>query len=157
MNIFITVGTTPFDTLIRFCDEKLDPALSITMQISNDASYIPKRFDSFKFTSDIVSYYQNADLVITHAGAGTIFSLLEMQKRIIVFPNLDRDDSHQKDLAGVVEKKKWGLVCWQYQDLPELIDRAGDFPIVPYERQVFSGGPYIDTLVRKLYFGMHQK
>jgi beta-1,4-N-acetylglucosaminyltransferase len=153
MNIFITVGTTPFDTLIRFCDENLDSALAMTMQISNDAAYIPKRFDYFKFTNDIISCYQNADLVITHAGAGTIFSLLEMRKRIIVFPNLDRDDSHQKDLAGVVEKNKWGLVCRHYQDLPELIERAGDFPIVSYERQEFSGGPYIDKIVRKLYFG----
>ena len=32
MRIFITVGTTPFDKLIRFCDENLDPALEITIQ-----------------------------------------------------------------------------------------------------------------------------
>jgi beta-1,4-N-acetylglucosaminyltransferase len=152
MRIFITVGTTPFDTLIRFCDENLDSALEVTMQVSNDASYIPKRFDSFKFTDDIISCYQNADLVITHAGAGTIFTLLEMRKRIIVFPNLDRDDSHQKDLAGVVEKNKWGLVCWSYQKLPELIMSALNFPMVPYQRQEFFGGPYIDNIIRKLYF-----
>lgn len=152
MKIFITVGTTPFDTLIRFCDENLDSALAVTMQISHDASYIPKRFDYLKFTSDIVSCYQNADLVITHAGAGTIFTLLEMRKRIIVVPNLDRDDSHQKDLAGVVSSKKWGLVCWHYQELPELIVSAINYPIVPYERQEFFGGPYLDTILRKQYF-----
>jgi beta-1,4-N-acetylglucosaminyltransferase len=155
MKIFVTVGTTPFDTLIRFCDENLDSSLAITMQISNDASYIPKRFDHIKFTKDIISSYQSADLVITHAGAGTIFTLLEMRKRIIVVPNLDRDDSHQKDLAGVVEKRNWGLVCWHYQDLPELIVRAIDFLMVPYERQEFFGGPYIDNIVRKLYFGVN--
>ena len=156
MKILITVGTTPFDNLIRFCDENLDPTLEITMQVSNDASYVPNRFDYFKFTNDIISCYQNADLVITHAGAGTIFTLLEMRKRIIVFPNLDRDDSHQKDLAGIVSRKKWGLVCWHYQDLPELIVRAIDFPIVPYEHQEFLGGPYINNIVRKLYFGVNQ-
>lgn len=154
MIILITVGTTPFDDLIRFCDENLDSALTITMQISNEASYIPKRFDYFKFTNDIISCYRNADLVITHAGAGTIFTLLEMRKRIIVVPNLDRDDSHQKDLADVVSRKKWGLVCWRYQDLPELIVRAIDFPISLYEHQAFFGGPYINKIVRKLYFGV---
>jgi len=152
MKILITVGTTPFDNLIRFCDENLDSALAVTMQISNEACYIPKRFEYFKFTNDITSYYQSADLVITHAGAGTVFTLLEMCKHIIVCPNLDRDDSHQKDLAGVVSRKKWGLVCWHYQDLHELIARASDFPIVPYERQEFFGGPYINKIVRKLYF-----
>lgn len=152
MKIFITVGTTPFETLIRFCDENLDSALAITMQISNDASYIPKRFDYFKFTKDIISFYQSADLIITHAGAGTIFTLLEMSKRIIVVPNLERDDSHQKDLAGVVSSNKWGLVCWQYQELPELVMSALHFPMVPYQRQEFFGGPYIDDIIRRQYF-----
>jgi beta-1,4-N-acetylglucosaminyltransferase len=152
MRIFITVGTTPFDKLIRFCDEELDSALAITMQISNDAHYVPQRFEYFKFADDIISCYQSADLVITHAGAGTIFTLLEMGKRIIVVPNLERDDSHQKDLAGVVSRKKWGLVCWHFQELPELIARAPEFSMVPYERQKFFGGPYIDGIVRELYF-----
>lgn len=153
MKILITVGTTPYDKLIRFCDENLDSALAITLQISNNAVYIPTRFEYFKFTNDIISCYRNADLVITHAGAGSIFTLLEMGKRIIVCPNLDRDDSHQKDLAGVVFRKKWGQVCWDYQDLPGLIESANDFPMMPYERQEFSGGPYISDMVRKLYFG----
>jgi len=157
MRILITVGTTPFDTLIRFCDENLDSALDMTMQISNDAIYIPKMFDYFKFTKDIISRYQSADLVITHAGAGTIFTLLEMRKRIIVFPNLDRDDSHQKDLADVVSRNKWGLVCWHYKDLPDLIVRAIDFPIVPYEHQAFFGGPCINNIIRKLYFRVNPK
>jgi beta-1,4-N-acetylglucosaminyltransferase len=152
MKIFITVGTTPFDSLIRFCDENLDQALTITMQISKDATYIPKRFDHITFTGDIHSYYQSADLVVTHAGAGTIFTLLEMRKRIIVVPNLDRDDSHQKDLAGVVEKKQWGLVCWRFQDISELIERVSDFPAVPYQRQEFFGGTHIDAIIEKKYF-----
>jgi beta-1,4-N-acetylglucosaminyltransferase len=156
MKIFITVGTTPFDALIRFCDENLDAALVVTMQISNDASYIPKRFDSFKFTKDIISCYQDADIIITHAGAGTIFTLLEMGKRIIVVPNLDRDDSHQKDLAGVVERNKWGLVCWSNQDLAELVMSAQHFTMTPYQRQEFFGGPYINKMVNKLYSGVNK-
>ncbi len=152
MKILITVGTTPFDALIRFCDENLDPALAVTMQISDDASYIPWKFEYFKFTRDIISYYHRSDIVITHAGAGTIFSLLEMRKRIIIVPNLDRDDSHQKDLAEVVSRKKWGLVCWRYQDLPDLIVHASKIPLELYRRQEFFGGPYINKVVNELYF-----
>jgi beta-1,4-N-acetylglucosaminyltransferase len=151
MRILITVGTTPFDKLIRFCDEKLDASLAITMQISNDASYIPRRFGYFNYDKDIMSSYRSADLVITHAGAGTIFTLLELQKRIIVVPNLERDDSHQKDLSEVVARKKWGLVCWNFAALPDLIADSLHFNILPYEHQRFFGGSYIDNMVRQLY------
>lgn len=151
MRILITVGTTPFDKLIRFCDENLDASLAITMQISNAASYIPRRFDYFNYAHDIIFSYQSADLVISHAGAGTIFTLLEMQKRIVVVPNLDRDDSHQKDLSDVVARKKWGLVCWHFEALPDLITHSIHFDILPYEHQRFFGGRYIDNMVRDLY------
>jgi len=121
------------------------------MQISNAASYIPRRFDYFNYANDIISSYQGADLVITHAGAGTIFTLLEMQKRIVVVPNLERDDSHQKDLSDVVARKKWGLVCWHFEALPDLIVHSTHFNMLPYEHQKFFGGGYIDNMVRELY------
>jgi len=156
MRILITVGTTPFDQLIRFCDENLSSTLAITMQISDRAHYVPRRFASFRFTHDILARYRDADLVITHAGAGTIFTLLEMRKRIIVVPNLERNDRHQKDIANVVSQKKWGLVCWHYRDIPVLIERAADFPMTPYERKEFSGGTYIDTIINELYFSANQ-
>lgn len=150
MKILITVGTTPFDSLIRFCDENLDMSLDVTMQISIGASYIPKRFVCFKFANDILKHYREADVVITHAGAGTIFTLLEMGKRIVVFPNLDRDDRHQQDLAAVVGHRRWGIVCWRFEDLPEIIASAADFRMTPYENE-FCGGPYISGMIRDLY------
>jgi len=152
MKILITVGTTPFDKLIRYCDEKLNESLMITMQISNNARYIPKRFAYFRFANNIISYYTSADLVITHAGAGSIFTLLEMKKRIIVIPNLERDDHHQNDLANIVSSKQWGLVCWNYEDLPSLIERSIKFPLVPYERKEFFGGQFLDELIKQTYF-----
>jgi len=151
MKVLITVGTTPFDKLIRYCDEHLSSSLAVTMQISSNARYIPRRFAAFKFTDDVRLCYQDADLVVTHAGAGTIFTLLEMRKRIIVVPNLERDDRHQKDLASIVSQKRWGLVCWRYQDLPALIERAADFALTPYERKEFTGGPYIESIIKAVY------
>lgn len=151
MRILVTVGTTPFDDLVRVCDEKLDAALTLTIQISNTARYVPKRFPYFRFADKITPYYESADLVIAHAGAGTVFRLLDMGKRLIVVPNLKRDDCHQKDLAAVVARKKWALVCWRLEDLPGLISGAFEQPLAAYERQEFFGGSYINRIIDALY------
>ena len=82
----------------------------------------------------------------------SLLKLLEMRKLIIVCPNLERDDGHQKDIASHVYLKNWGIVCWNFKELPNLIDQAADFQITQYERKEFSGGPFIDKVVQDLYF-----
>jgi Uncharacterized conserved protein len=153
MKVLVTVGTTPFDSLIRFCDENMSPDLDLTLQLSDKGVYLPKRFRFFRFADNITEYYDESDVVVTHAGAGTVFSLLEMGKRIIVVPNLDRDDGHQKDLAKEIAQKRWGLVCWELDTLPRLIQEVTTCELAPYERRKFSGGPLINAMIRKLYFG----
>ena len=152
MKVLVTVGTTPFDSLIRFCDENLSSDFDLTLQLSNKGIYLPKRFNFFRFADNIAEYYDNSDVVITHAGAGTIFNLLERGKHIIVVPNLDRDDGHQRDLAEIISQKKWGLVCWELDTLPALIEKAATCELLPYDGQKFSGGPFINELIKNLYF-----
>jgi len=152
MKVLVTVGTTPFDSLIRFCDENLSSDLELTLQVSDKGIYLPKKSQFFRFADNIAEYYDKSDVVVTHAGAGTVFNLLEMGKRIIVVPNLDRDDGHQKDLAKVISQKKWGLVCWDMDTLPQLIEKVTTCELVPYDRQKFSGGPFINAMIKNLYF-----
>ena len=90
MRILVTVGTTRFDSLIKYLDETfagLD--FEFTFQIA-DGKYEPVNFPFFTFSSDINTYYKESDLVICHAGAGTIYKLLESRKKVIIVPNTER-------------------------------------------------------------------
>lgn len=53
----------------------------------------------FTYTHSIQDYYQVADLVITRAGAGTLFELLFFNKKSLVVPLITSTTDHQKDNA----------------------------------------------------------
>lgn len=123
MNIFVTVGTTPFDTLIEAIDTfNFKERLNITMQIST-GKYVPKNYKFFDFTERINEYYEQANIVVTHAGAGSIYNLLEKGKKIIIVPNLDRIDKHQDEISNYVYKNNYGKVCYSIKEIGENIEK----------------------------------
>ena len=75
MNILVTVGTTRFDALVE--EAKLLKTDDVFIQHAN-----PKLesdiHNGVTFANDIQRYYQQADLIICHAGAGTVYHLLEL-------------------------------------------------------------------------------
>ncbi|HEQ3534789.1 TPA: glycosyltransferase [Vibrio parahaemolyticus] len=127
MKIFVTVGTTKFDTLIRAVDFSSDTeSHQYTYQIA-DGEYKPSSGSYFTFTSDIEDYYNQADIVITHAGAGSIYGLLERNKTIIIVPNLDRVDKHQSDIADFMEEGGYARVCYNMEIIGEIINSVVEF------------------------------
>lgn len=110
--IFITVGTTRFDLL---CDYIVtEPVLTalkkigckeITFQIGNSNAE-PGEFEKngikitmYRFKDSILDDIKNADLVISHAGAGSCLESLEANKPLLVVVNEDLMDNHQLELA----------------------------------------------------------
>lgn len=112
MKILITVGTTPFDNLIKVADEQLSQSHELVFQIS-EGGYKPKSGQSFKFTDDIEQCYLDADLIISHGGAGTIYRVLELDKKLIIVPNLDRIDHHQLDICDFMQKNNHAAI-WDH-------------------------------------------
>ncbi len=99
--IFVVVGTQePFDRLIKYIDEWSAVSLytDIIAQISN-AKYIPKNFQWFDFITPEAfdDQFKNAELIISHAGMGTIISALQYSKPIIVMPRLAKFHEHRND------------------------------------------------------------
>lgn len=138
MKIFVTVGTTSFDKMIEKVDNFFlkESDFNVTFQIA-DGKYIPVSGKYFSYTDKIYDYYNEADVVITHAGAGTIYTLLEMEKKIIAIPNLERIDKHQKDLAKYMESNNYLMVCWDYENLPFVIGSIRDFTPSKYKKNHF--------------------
>jgi beta-1,4-N-acetylglucosaminyltransferase len=128
MKIFITVGTTKFDALIKYIDTA--PCFrnfDIEFQIA-DGKYAPRNHPYITFVDSgaVNNKYQEADVIITHAGQGTIFKLLRMGKKVIVVPNLERTDKHQLDIAGYVQKNNYALVALNLAQLESLLDTIRD-------------------------------
>lgn len=138
MKIFITVGTTQFDSMIKAVDDFAQQSKSnnFTFQIAT-GRYIPKNGYSFSFTQDIDDYYNNSDLIITHAGAGSIYHLLKISKKIIIIPNLERADKHQLDIAKYMDENNFALVCYKLNDLSKMINESKSFSPHPFKKESF--------------------
>lgn len=150
MNILVTVGTTAFDDLIENIDRLFgnDTEVKIVAQTSSSAKYTPKNIDYFEFSDSFQSYIDSADLVITHAGAGSVYSMLEMGKRLIVVPNLTRADNHQIELAKYVQDSSFAISCFDLTDIKTCIHKAKDMNFRPYQCDKFFGHCIIRGLMK---------
>lgn len=99
--IFVTAGTQlPFDRLIEVIDEIAGrhPEIEFVVQALK-SDYKAKHIKILDFISpaDFNNYVDNSELIIAHAGMGTIISALVKQKPIIVFPRLTKYKEHRNE------------------------------------------------------------
>jgi len=100
--IFVTVGSMfPFDRLIRSVDELVQQGViegEIEAQIG-DGSYEPKHMPFVRFLSkpEFETRLQRAEMIIAHAGAGTIAQALAYQKPLLVLPRQKKFAEHVND------------------------------------------------------------
>ncbi|KAM4696996.1 UDP-N-acetylglucosamine transferase subunit ALG13-like [Rhinophrynus dorsalis] len=111
-SVFVTVGTTSFDELIScVSDERIVTILKdlgykgLVLQIGRGAVE-PKPYKTLNFTLEVFRYkdslaenIRNADLVISHAGAGSCLETLGEGKPLIVVINEKLMSNHQIELA----------------------------------------------------------
>jgi len=71
---------------------------------------------------------KNSDLVISHAGAGSIMTTLVNNKPLILVPRLKKYgevvDDHQLELAREMEKQGRAIVAYDTNDLGKKIEEA---------------------------------
>ncbi|WGZ94049.1 MAG: PssE/Cps14G family polysaccharide biosynthesis glycosyltransferase [Candidatus Thiothrix putei] len=149
--ILVITGTTGFDSLVRKIDEsrELEQNYEITLQIG-EGVYHPKYKAWFDFDKSLRDKLADYDFFITHAGAGTIFMLLEHKKRVLVVPNVERPDKHQAELANYVRSQKLCAVCDHVQEIvPAIlaIDRHTQH-LQPYEKVEFNA---VREVLRYIY------
>jgi UDP-N-acetylglucosamine transferase subunit ALG13 len=130
--IFVTVGTQkfPFDRLIKKLDELVEQNIvkeEIIVQ-SGYSNYQPKNFDCYKILdgNEVSKLYNNARIIISHAGTSSIIQGLKLNKKIIVVPREQKFgehvDDHQLEIAKMFEKRN---LVFSLYDI-DLLDRAID-------------------------------
>ena len=101
MMIFVTAGTQlPFDRLMKAVDEMVADLKDTTIVVqAKNAVYKPKNFKILHFLAptEFDICINEADLIISHAGMGTIITALVKKKPIIVVPRLVKFQEHRNE------------------------------------------------------------
>ena len=143
--IFVILGTQKFqlNRLLKTLDQYVEKGLikdRIVAQIGY-SDYLPRWYEYVEFLNkeEFDSMIQEADVVISHSGVGSIISALNAKKPVIVFPRLakyrEHIDDHQMEIAYAFSKKKYVLSCNEEDDLLELLDKCKTFPFATYVSQ----------------------
>lgn len=130
--VLVTVGTTRFDALTQAVDSiqfiKILESKGYTRLIIQIGSseYIPQkvcpgskqehdggydvsetgfRVEWFRYTPSLKAIMSECSLVISHAGAGSIFESLSAGIDLIAVPNADLMDNHQADLSSHLKRQ----------------------------------------------------
>lgn len=131
--IFVTVGTGKFEKLVKAAD-KLGKNIKEKIIIQKGSSMCDvKNVKCFDFTDEFDKYVEEADLIISHGGAGTIFDLLNKNKKIIALANLNRTDKHQKEILEALGKEDHLIHCKDF-NLKGALTKAKKFKYKKYKK-----------------------
>ncbi|KAG6845736.1 hypothetical protein H0H87_005002 [Tephrocybe sp. NHM501043] len=162
MLAFVTVGSTRFDSLVQsvLSPEVLSNLRSkgyaqLVVQCGNSIFEHSSLIDSggqlvvekegvgielWKFKPTLQDDYERADLVISHAGSGTILDVLRLGKPLLVVVNPTLLDNHQQELATALA----GLRHLQHSSIPNLAQTISNFepsslvPFPPFDGSRFA-------------------
>ncbi|MDO3628854.1 glycosyltransferase [Mucilaginibacter sp. BT774] len=137
--IFVTTGTQiPFDRLIRAIDE-VHPYLGDVELIVQVAESVYKaenfKIQEFIAPKEFDDYFDRAELIISHAGMGTIISAFVKNKPILVMPRLAKYGEHRNDhqLATATRFDELGYINVAYteEELKEKLKSLQRTPLKP--------------------------
>lgn len=130
--IFVTVGSTDFDALIRAMDEiagRLDEP--VVMQIGS-GKYLPVHAaEYFRYALLLDPYYDRAEVIVSHGGLGTIMEAIHKGKRLVAVSNPDRYDAHQEDILGFLAAGGHLIWCRELDRLADELQGARAWEPVP--------------------------
>jgi beta-1,4-N-acetylglucosaminyltransferase len=161
--VLVTVGSTHFEELIKVVDtqEFVDfiwerGYKKLVIQYGPKAKHIPGpaieticenkdvELECFAQTSEFAKYMQSADLIISHAGAGSIMEGLSLGKAMMVVVNDTLMHNHQVELALAMSENQHAY----YTNPRDLLNSlaTADFsslaPLPPAQTHAF--GTFLD-------------
>lgn len=140
--ILVIVGSLHlhFDRLLKKMDE-IAPVLNekVVMQ-TGSSDYEPKNVEWFHFESEerIEELYDECDIIVCHAGAGTILNGLIRDKPVVMVPRRkmynEVTNDHQLMLASKIESMGRGITVLDVEELESAVRQALKESLMPFEK-----------------------
>lgn len=152
--IFVTVGTQlPFDRLVKTVEKwALESQTHDVFAQTGASNYQPSAISSSRFlgVDEFDERVAAAELLISHAGMGSIITAMEMSKPIVVMPRLAKFGEHRNDhqLATVSKFSKLSnvFVAESEAHLAKTIDAALSVNSITIESELASRNALISSI-----------
>lgn len=144
MKILITIGsmserkfTRLFKIIDEFCAEGFLDGRDIIAQVGFD-HYHSDYYQCFDMIPDeqFKQLIDQSDLIISHAGTGTVTSCIKKKKKVIVFPRLEKYqehyDNHQMDLTTLFVTQGYVRSAIDKEELRKEISEIDCFHPTPF-------------------------
>ncbi|CAH1790731.1 unnamed protein product [Owenia fusiformis] len=158
--VFVTVGTTSFDDLIKsVCQPKTCQILNkggygkLLLQVGR-GDYEPQadmisglNIEHYRYKDSIADDIKHASLVISHAGAGSVFEALGAERPLIVVINEKLMGNHQVELAAQLQEDNhlYYTTCSNLQQCLKTMDLKTLVPYTPGTPETFRN--YLDKIM----------
>ena len=140
--ILVLLGTqnNSFHRLLEKMDELINRGLISEKVIvqSGYTNYKSKNMRIFDLIpqEELEKYQEQADLIITHGGVGSIISSIKKGKKVIAVPRLheyhEHVNNHQKQIVEAFDKKGYIIGVRGVNELGRAIVKAQEFVPVKY-------------------------
>ncbi len=135
--ILVVLGTQDkdFSRLLKAVDKEIKKGVikdKVVVQ-AGQTKYQSKNMEIFDLlpAPEFEKLIDEADLVITHGGAGTLLSAIKKEKKIIAAARLakygEHHNDHQEQIIGEFEKQGYILVLRDFNKLGDLIKKSKKF------------------------------
>ena len=143
--ILVLLGTqnNSFHRLLEKIDDLIEKGViqeKILVQ-SGYTNYKSKNMRIFDFIpqEELERYQEQADLIITHGGVGSIISSIKKGKKVIAVPRLhefhEHVNDHQKQIVESFNRKGYIIGINSVDELEEALLKVKDFKPVKYEQK----------------------
>jgi len=131
IKVFVSVGThkKPFNRLIKAVDE-LKTENFVFFAQTGFSDFKPKniQFKAFLSEKEFKEKINEADIVLSHAGAGIIITALALNKKLVLMPRQkkfnEHSNDHQLELALKLSLQGKAIMVLDEKDLSEALIKA---------------------------------
>lgn len=135
--ILVTLGTQdkPFERLLKAIDKQIDKG-NIKDKVIVQTGFTKYASDNMEIFDLIPmkkfdKLVEEADLIITHGGVGSILGAIRKNKKVIAIPRLSKykehTNDHQKQIVDEFVKKRYILTCKNLNKLDQTLEEIKTF------------------------------